>query len=119
MIAHIDRTAEQLSTFRVRPRYQKVLAAHQVPLESSGHEAVDMFSRGYQDLTREVATLLAAVELILEVNRCGTVLSEQFRQFQDRRKPAMPNFSQPNGQQFKCEGISAYPVSPSAMIGRM
>lgn len=77
MVTHIDSTAEQFSTLRVCPGDEKVLRAHHIPLETSRNKPVDMFAYGYNDLACEVTALLSAMELVFEVDRSSTILSEE------------------------------------------
>ena len=77
-----------------------------------------MIAHGHEDLTRQMATLLAAVQLILKVYGRGTVLGEELGELDDGGEAAMTVY----GKWVKLTMailLSAYPVSPSAMIGRM
>jgi hypothetical protein len=58
-------------------------------LEASGVEAVDVLADGDNDFARQVAAFLATVQLVFEVDACGTVLCEELCQFQYGAQTAM------------------------------
>jgi hypothetical protein len=52
-------------------------------LKSRCYEAVDVVADWYEDLACEMSALLAAVELVFEVDTCRTVFSEQLCELDD------------------------------------
>ena len=84
VVADIDGTADQLTTLRVSAGNDQILTAHQIPLESCSDKTVDVFAHGDKNLACQVATLLATMHLVLEVNCSRAVLSEKLRQLQNR-----------------------------------
>ena len=76
MIPYIDCTTEEFARFRVSPRNDEILAAHEIPLKPSGNQAIDMFPNGYKNFAREVAALLSTMQLIFEMHSCRAVLGK-------------------------------------------
>lgn len=89
VVAHVNSAADQLSTLGVGSSDDKVLASHHVPLETSGDESVDMLGHGHKDFARQVAALLPAMHLVLEMDCGGAVLCKELRQLQNSRQPAV------------------------------
>jgi hypothetical protein len=58
-------------------------------LETSGDQSVDVFSNRHKDFPSQMTALLAAMQLIFEMNSRSTVLREKLGQFEDRGKTAM------------------------------
>mmetsp|Transcript_82936 Transcript_82936/g.222482 ORF Transcript_82936/g.222482 Transcript_82936/m.222482 type:complete len:618 (-) Transcript_82936:32-1885(-) len=59
------------------------LGAHDVALETGGHEAIDVLAGGHENLAAHVAALLGAVALILEVDASRTSINHELGQAHD------------------------------------
>ena len=73
MVHNVDGARDELAGLGVRARDEQHRVVHHVELEARGDEARDVRGRGHEDLAREVAALLAAYELVLEVDRRGAL----------------------------------------------
>jgi len=78
VISGIDGAAKEFATLRIRPCNDEVLTTHHVPLKACCHKPVNVFSYWYENFTSEMTALFTAVELILEVYGCCTVLCKEF-----------------------------------------
>jgi hypothetical protein len=50
-------------------------------LEACCYQAIDVIADWYEDFACQMSALLAAVELVFEVDTCGSVFSEQLCKF--------------------------------------
>ena len=89
VVADINSRRDQLARLGVGTGNDQVLASHDIPLESSSVEAVDMFAGRNQNLTSEMAALLAAVKLVFEVNGSSTVLGKELGKLENSGKPTV------------------------------
>lgn len=78
MVTSIDRAAQQLSAFGIRASNDEVLRAHEIPLEASGYQTIDVLPDGHQDLASQMAAFLAPVQLVFEMDGRGAVFGEEF-----------------------------------------
>jgi hypothetical protein len=65
------------------------LLTHNIGLRADGHQAVDVFRDGYQDLAGHVAALLGASRLVLNVDAGSALLDEELGQLHDGRQAAV------------------------------
>jgi hypothetical protein len=89
VVTDINGATDQSTALRVCSGNDQVLTAHHIPLEPGGDQSVDVFAHGYEYLARKMATLLSAMELILEMDRRSTIFCEQFGKLENRRETTM------------------------------
>ena len=75
--------------FGVGPSDCDEIGAHDVCLGTNGHQTVDVFADGYEDLASHVATLFGARGLIFYVDACCSLLDEHLRKLHDCRQSTM------------------------------
>jgi len=85
VVARVGRARQELAALGVGARDEERLEAHDVPLHARGDEAADVLRDGHEDLARLVAALLAAVELVLEVDGRDARLAERLGELHDGR----------------------------------